>query len=97
MNPIDRLQALSPVCKMLLTGCKTPLTSCKTLLTVCVNRRCSRIVRGQSVVKTELVLSAMEEVSDLYTPAADTYLLFCHLPCATTTSVCCSTCISADL
>jgi len=31
--------------------------------------------RGQSVVKEELVLSTMEEVSDLYTPAADTHLL----------------------
>jgi hypothetical protein len=46
--------------------------------------------QGQSAVEMELVLSAMEEVSDLYTPAADTYLLFCHLPCATTASVCCS-------
>ena len=47
--------------------------------------------------KMELVLFYGKKVSDLYTPAADTYLLFCHLPCATTTSVCCSTCISADL
>ena len=30
---------------------------------------------GQSVVKEELVLSIMEEVSHLYTPAADTHLL----------------------
>src|SRR6266496_1308125 len=31
--------------------------------------------RGQSVGEKELVLSTMEEVSDLYTPAADTHLL----------------------
>src|SRR2546430_6518003 len=31
---------------------------------------------GQSVVQEELVLSTMEEVSHLYTPAADTHLLY---------------------
>ena len=45
----------------------------------CVNGDAAESFRGQSVVEMELVLSAMEEVSDLYTPAADTYLLFCHV------------------
>ena len=47
--------------------------------------------------KWSLFYLLWEEVSDLYTPAADIYLLFCHLLYATTTSVCYSICISAGI
>jgi hypothetical protein len=44
---------------------------------LCVNGDATESFRGQSVVEMSLFCHLWEDVSYLYTPAADTYLLHC--------------------